>query len=584
MVRRGALFIFLSFIYPPPALAQPFQDSTQSSPDSLAAPAEPEELTQARAVSRRLTLIGDTLAQILSTRIAAVDDEQRELLRIQAIRLVDEMVDANQELLGLVARLDTTDAPVDSIVVSFRRFLTFVLGEYDRSVDSHSARLSALRERRTTAESSDIGDLEANIRLAQTRLDTVLVSQLQTLGVADSMGLDVARRWEDFDRFLATRAESQVGRLLIADAERNRLGAEIRDAERAGTSDGEVAALRTRQRLAQQRLDGLVVSLRNTADLLDRRGLETVEYRRVIIEVTGELTGDILNVRVAFGVITRFVARIWEGIKAWAPTLFVQVLIVLGSIFVVRRVFSIVWRISRKRNRPKLSNLLADLLGRVIGPTATIIGLFIGLWFIGANLGALLAGLGVLGLIVGLALQDSMSNLAAGAFILLYRPYERGDLISAGGVVGKVRALGLANTSIVTLDNRLLHVPNRKIWSEVIENRSAEEVRRVEAVARVSYREDLTKVFSSLLDLLHAHEKILGEPEPSVFVTELGDPWVTLKVWGWAKREDWWETTMELPKLIWGRFQEENIETPLPRWAWPEEKRTALMPDDGDAD
>jgi small conductance mechanosensitive channel len=172
-----------------------------------------------------------------------------------------------------------------------------------------------------------------------------------------------------------------------------------------------------------------------------------------------------------------------------------------------------------------------------------------------------------------------MSNLAAGFFILIYRPYERGDLISAGGVVGKVRALGLASTSIVTLDNRLLHVPNRKIWSEVIENRSAEDVRRVEAIAKVSYRDDLERLFALLRDLLNAHEKILPSPEPFVFVTELGDPWITVKVWGWANTEDWWDVTTELPSLIRARFRDEGVETPLPRWAWPEGRGTGVITD-----
>ncbi|MCZ6915496.1 MAG: mechanosensitive ion channel family protein [Gemmatimonadetes bacterium] len=574
------VFLLLSFIYRQPAAAQESEDTTQTSTDSVAV--EQAELTRAREAAQRLTLIGDTLGVLISSSGRTADNEQRELLRLQAIRLVDEMLDLGDDLLDLLRGLDSTQAAVDSIIVSFRAFLTFVIREYDRSVDAYAARLSALRERRPDTEPANMGDLEADIRLAQSRLDTVLVGQMETLAAADSMGLDVAGRWDDLDRFLTTRAESQAGRLMIADGERDRLGAEVRAAVRAGTSEAEVASLRTRQRIAEQRLEGIVSSLRNSAALLDRRGLGTVPYRRVIIEATGEVTSDILDVRVLFGVIGRFVARGWESVKAWAPTFFVQVLIVLGSIFVVRRAFRLVWWVSRRRNRPKLSNLLADLVGRMLGPIATITGVLMGLWFTGANLGTLLAGVGVLGIIIGLALQDSMSNLAAGAFILIYQPYERGDLISAGGVVGKVRSLGLANTSIVTLDNRLLHVPNRKIWSEVIENRSAEKIRRVETIVKVSYREDLATVFSLLLELLKGHEQILEEPEPSVFITELGDPWVSIKVWGWAKRDDWWGITMELPKLIWGRFQAEKIETPLPRWAWPEEKRTAVMPDDDD--
>jgi small conductance mechanosensitive channel len=543
--------------------------NAQETADSTAADTEQEELTRSREIVGRLTVIGDTLADLITSQRGTTEDEERELLRMQAIRLVGEIRDLDDELLGLLPRLDSTDAAVDSILGSFRTFVGFLIREYDNSVDTYAARLSTLRERRSRMEPGNLGDLEADINTAQVRLDTVLAGQMAMLATADSVGIDVSRRWDDLDRFLTTRAESQVGRLLIADSERDRLAVQVRDAERAGTSETELALLRTRQRLADQRVAGLVASLRNSSGLLDRRDIETVQYRQAIIEATGEVTSDILNVRVLFGVIGEFVSRGWAGVRAYAPTLFVRLLILIGSVFLFRLLFRVAWRISRKQNRPQLSSLLADLIGRMIAPIGTIVGFLAGLWFIGTNLGALVAGVGVLGIIVGLALQDSMSNLAAGLFILIYRPYERGDLISAGGVVGKVRALGLASTSIVTLDNRLLHVPNRKIWSEVIENRSAEDVRRVEAIAKVSYRDDLEPLFASLRDLLSAHEKILQHPEPFVFVTELGDPWITIKVWGWATTDDWWEVTTELPSLIRAHFQDEGVETPLPRWAWP---------------
>jgi small conductance mechanosensitive channel len=528
----------------------------------------------------RLTVIADTLAELIAAQRSMTEDEERELLRMRAIRLVGEITDLDDELLGLLPRLDSTDAAVDSILGSFRTFVEFLIEGYDDAVDTYAARLSALRERRPRTEPVNLGDLEAEIRTAQVRLNTILAGQMETLATAESVGIDVPHRWEDLDQFLTTRAESQVGRLLIAASERNRFAAQVRDAERAGTSDTELALLRTRQRLASQRLEGLVATLRNSADLLDRRGIATVQYRRIIIEATGEVTSDILNVRVLIGVIGQFASRAWAGVGASAPTLFVRFLVLVGSVLLFRLLFRLAWRISRRQNRPKMSSLLADLIGRMIAPIGTIVGFLAGLWFIGTNLGALVAGVGVLGIIVGLALQDSMSNLAAGFFILIYRPYERGDLIRAAGVVGKVRALGLASTSIVTLDNRLLHVPNRKIWSEVIENRSAEDVRRVEAIAKVSYRDDLEGLFASLRELLKAHEKILPNPEPFVFVTELGDPWITIKVWGWATTDDWWEVTTELPSLIRARFRDEGVETPLPRWAWPGGRGAGVLPED----
>jgi small conductance mechanosensitive channel len=171
----------------------------------------------------------------------------------------------------------------------------------------------------------------------------------------------------------------------------------------------------------------------------------------------------------------------------------------------------------------------------------------------------------VAGIIVGLALQDSMSNLAAGLFILIYRPYDVEDIVSAGGIVGTVRAMGLANTTIVTFDNRVLFVPNRKIWSEVIENRSAEQTRRVETTVRISYHADLDGALNLLKDIAKTHEKILEAPAPSAYVCKLADSWIEVRVWCWVVTDDWWSMTTELPRLIRLRFQAEGIEVPYPR-------------------
>ena len=145
---------------------------------------------------------------------------------------------------------------------------------------------------------------------------------------------------------------------------------------------------------------------------------------------------------------------------------------------------------------------------RVFSPTFSAVwsgrsprsaGLATGLWIIGVNPAALLTGLGVAGVIVGLALQDSMSQPRGR---LLHRgdtrPFDVDDLVEAAGVLGKVKAIGFANTTIVTLDYRRLYVPNRKIWSEVIENRSSESIRRVQRKARISYREDVGRALQVL--------------------------------------------------------------------------------------
>ena len=276
------------------------------------------------------------------------------------------------------------------------------------------------------------------------------------------------------------------------------------------------------------------------------------------------MTGDILDPQVAFGVLRDLAESVWLWVKDNGLTLFVRFLIILAAIFLTRIGFRLGWWLFRLLRLVHLSKLMTDLVTRLTRPLGTIVGLALGLWFVGVNATALLAGLGIAGVIIGLALQDSMSNLAAGLFILTVRPYDVDDLVSAGGVLGRVKAMGLANTTIRTLDNRRLFVPNRRIWSDIIENRTAERTRRVEVTATVSYREDLDKALDVLRDLLDECEQVLPQPAPDVFVTKLADSSIEVAVRPWTKSEDWWPFTQDLPRLIRNRFHREGIQIPFP--------------------
>jgi small conductance mechanosensitive channel len=208
---------------------------------------------------------------------------------------------------------------------------------------------------------------------------------------------------------------------------------------------------------------------------------------------------------------------------------------------------------------------MSDLTGRLLRPTATVLGLLSGLSFLGVHTTTLLAGLGVAGVVAGFALQDLLSNVAAGVSILLDRPYDTDDVIRTAGAYGNVKTMGLINTTIVTFDHRRVLVPNRTIWGQALENLSAEPTRRVDATVSVGFDEDLDRVIGVLRDLLAETEKVLETPEPSVFVAELADSWIVLSVWAWVSSEDWWPFTTELPRLIRLRLADKGIQIPYPR-------------------
>jgi small conductance mechanosensitive channel len=574
-LRRLLPVLPILLFFPMPTGAQEADASGESSDtveavvdsltaDTAAVDTAQVQIEEAVAGLARLDLLVDSLVA-LENRTRRGSRDERQVATVMASQLIDELHDIEADLVRLIPRLEAAGQPVDSIKDAFGDFLSRVAGLYEEAIERRTDGIDDLRDLRAETPPDSLDELELRIVEAKVKLDTLVVEQMRTLADADSLGVETAEQWEVVDRHLKNWAESQVGRLQIALVTRNRLDTQIKDAQKAGVDPSEITAMRMHRQAAQRRVQGITATITSTADLLGQRGYGTADYRQIVIRATGDVTADILNPEVFLGLARDIGEDVWVWTKDNGPNILVKLLIVVGIIILFRIAFRFLWWFLRLIRVVRFSKLMVDLTGRMIRPIATIAGLVTGLWLIGANPTTVLAGIGVAGVIVGLALQDSMSNLAAGLFILATKPFDIEDIVEAGGVIGTVKQMGLANTTILTFDRRRLFVPNRLIWGSVIENRSSEPIRRVEVTARISYREDLDQALAVLRDLVDVNEMILDDPEPAVFVKRLADSWVDIAVWPWVNSEDWLKMLRGLPRLIKLRFEAEGIEVAYPR-------------------
>ena len=166
---------------------------------------------------------------------------------------------------------------------------------------------------------------------------------------------------------------------------------------------------------------------------------------------------------------------------------------------------------------------------------------------------------------VGLALQGSLSNFAAGVLIVLFRPYKVGDFVEAAGVSGSVEQVQILTTVLKTPDNKKIIVPNSQIMDSIITNYSANETRRVDLTVGVSYDDDIDKVSATLRELVDAEERILKEPECLIKVQALADSSVNFIVRPWVKTADYWGVYFDLTEAIKKRFDEDDITFPFPQ-------------------
>jgi small conductance mechanosensitive channel len=194
-----------------------------------------------------------------------------------------------------------------------------------------------------------------------------------------------------------------------------------------------------------------------------------------------------------------------------------------------------------------------------------LFGVLVALSQMGVSLGPLLAGLGVAGFIVGFALQETLSNFASGVMILFYEPFDVGDAVEAGGVLGKVSHMSLVSTTILTFDNQTLIVPNRMIWGNVIKNINTQIQRRVDLTFGISYSDDIPRAEALLMEIVKAHPKVLPDPEPVVRLHELGDSSVNFVVRPWVLTTDYWDVYWDVTRTVKMRFDEVGISIPFPQ-------------------
>jgi len=184
---------------------------------------------------------------------------------------------------------------------------------------------------------------------------------------------------------------------------------------------------------------------------------------------------------------------------------------------------------------------------------------------VGVQTTSLIAVMGAAGLAVGLALQGSLSNFAAGVLIVIFRPYRVGDWVEAAGVSGSVEQVQILTTILKTGDNKQIIVPNSQIMSSIITNYSANDTRRVDMVVGVSYGDDIDKVRATIQKIVDADSRVLKDPACTITVAALADSSVNFNVRPWVKTGDYWAVLFDLTEAIKKRFDEEGISIPFPQ-------------------
>jgi len=187
------------------------------------------------------------------------------------------------------------------------------------------------------------------------------------------------------------------------------------------------------------------------------------------------------------------------------------------------------------------------------------------LGMVGVQTASMIAVLGAAGLAVGLALQGTLSNFAAGIMLLAFRPFKRGDFVEVAGVAGSVDSIQIFTTTLTTPDNVAIVIPNSGVWGGTIKNYAANATRRVDLVIGIGYGDDIARAIETIGQVLSRDQRVLKDPAPVVAVHELGDSSVNLVVRPWCAREDYWAVRWDLTRTIKEQLEAAGCSIPFPQ-------------------
>jgi len=263
----------------------------------------------------------------------------------------------------------------------------------------------------------------------------------------------------------------------------------------------------------------------------------------------------------------KFFQNFWEEhqteILHFGKTLLLTILVLLIAWLFTRIVRSLIGKMIKRI--PSLDESVAKVITGICRVLIWVLAFLVILELFGINTASILTVLGAIGLAVGLAVKDSLSNIAAGLMLFFLRPYKVGDYVDCGSVSGTIKEMGLFSTILVTVDGLFVSAPNSVIFGTPIKNYSRNPLRRADITVGISYSNSLPQALDVLRTFLRQNELIEKDPEPNVLVADLADSSVNLTLRFWVKTADYWTAYWMVRKDLKNAIESAGLNIPFPQ-------------------
>ena len=257
----------------------------------------------------------------------------------------------------------------------------------------------------------------------------------------------------------------------------------------------------------------------------------------------------------------------WTTSKDGGISFLTMTAVVIGSLFLLLIIARFIRAMAKRglRRISNLSHLMQDFLAKVVYWLVFALGLMVVLSLFGVNITPLFAVVGGASFILAFAMQDTLGNLASGLMIMINKPFDVGDLVDTNGVLGVVEAVSIVSTTVRTLDNQVVILPNSSVWGSIITNVTVSPTRRVDMVFGIGYSDDIETAQKVLEKLVREHPLVLDDPAPNIAVHELADSSVNFICRPWTKTEDYWKVYWDLTRQVKEGFDQASVSIPFPQ-------------------
>ena len=255
-------------------------------------------------------------------------------------------------------------------------------------------------------------------------------------------------------------------------------------------------------------------------------------------------------------------AKVWELLTVYGLKVIAAIVVFIVGRWIAKGLTGLAEKIMNKR---KVDPTIVSFVANMTYIALLVFVVLAALGQLGIQTTSFIAVIGAAGLAIGLALQGSLSNFAAGFLMIIFRPFKVGDYIEGAGVAGTVETIHIFTTQLLTPDNKTVIIPNASLTAGNITNYTAKGTRRVDLLFGIGYGDDIDKAKKIMADILAKDERIFKNPAPKIALVELADSSVNFVVRPWVKADDYWDVYFELNENIKKSFDAEGISIPFPQ-------------------